>query len=138
MTINDLNNVLHALSESENQEPATSSSIEAVPDRPTYRIGEHIAAFWVNDFCVCERFLGIIENIISPNIISVSYMKRMGSKGQNWVLPEESEIHNTDVDQLLATKICTRYFCSTRIRCSLQVETVNTIEDSLTQKQHQL
>ena len=71
MTINDLNNVLHALSESENQEPATSSSIEAVSEEPTYRIGDHIAAFSVNDFGVREWFLGIIENIISPNILSV-------------------------------------------------------------------
>ena len=130
--------MLHALSESENQKPATSSSIEAVSEEPTYRIGDHIAAFSVNNFGVREWFLGIIENIISPNILSVSYLKRMGSNGQNWVFPEESEIHNTDVDQLLAKKICTRYFCSTRTRCSLQEETVDAIEDALTQKQHQL
>ena len=114
------------------------SSIEAVSEEPTYRIGDHIAAFWVNDFGVREWFLGIIENIISPNILLVSHMKRMGSNGQNWVFPEESEIHNTDVDQLLAKKILTRYFCSTRTRCSLQEETVDAIEDALTQKQHQL
>ena len=114
------------------------SSIEAVSEEPTYRIGDHIAAFWVNDFGVSEWFLGIIENIISPNILLVSHMKRMGSNGQNWVFPEESEIHNTDVDQLLAKKILTRYFCSTRTRCSLQEETVDAIEDALTQKQHQL
>ena len=136
LTINDLNNVLHALTESENQEPATSSSIEAVSEEPTYRIGEHVAAFWVNDFGVREWFLGIIENIISSKTLSVSYLKRMGSNGKNWVFPEESEILNTDVDQLLAKSICTRYFCCTRIRCSLEGETVNAIEDAL--KQHQL
>ena len=64
--------MLHALSESENQKPATI--IEAVSEEPTYRIGDHIAAFWVNDFGVREWFLGIIENIISPNILSVSYL----------------------------------------------------------------
>ena len=58
--MNDLNNVLHALSESENQEPA--SSTEAEPDRPIFRIGEHIAAFWINDFFVREWFVGSIED----------------------------------------------------------------------------
>ena len=47
------------------------SSIEAVSEEPTYRIGDHIAAFSVNNFGVREWFLGIIENIISPNILSV-------------------------------------------------------------------
>lgn len=136
LTLHDLNNVLHALSVSELENQEHYSSIQAESD--TYAIGEHIAAFWINDFLVHEWFVGIIEKIISQKTLSVSYMKRMGSNGKNWVFPEEQEICNTDVDQLLATKIGVKYFCSTRIRCSLEDETVAAIEAALLKKQESL
>ena len=78
---------MHCQSQRTKNQLLVVSSIEAVSEEPTYRIGDHIAAFWVNDFGVREWFLGIIENIISPNILLVSHMKRMGSNGQNWVFP---------------------------------------------------
>ena len=72
--------MLHALSESENQEPATSSSIEAVSEEPTYRIGDHIAAFSVLTLVSVNGFL-VLLRISYPQIY---YQFIYDEDGKQW------------------------------------------------------
>ena len=92
-------------------------------------IGDHVAAFWINDFGKKECFLGIIEKQNSENKM-ISYLTKMGNNGRDWVFPEQ-EVRETDIEQLLSMKICVSYFCSTRIRCRIPQEVVNILDEQM-------
>ena len=45
--------------------------------------------------------LAIVENIVSSETVQLSYLKRMDSAGRDWVFPEEAEIQQTSMEQIL-------------------------------------
>ena len=61
-------------------------------------------------------------------IVQLSYLKRMDSAGRDWVFPEDAEIQQTSVEQILDFKVAVRYYCSTRIRCRINNDTVNILD----------
>ena len=127
LTIRDLKNVLHALtSSSDSMEKGTTRMVDVAID-----VGDHVTAFWSDDFGKYKWHLAIVEKVVSPDLFVLSYLKRVDSAGIDWVFPEEAELRETQMEQILEQKIQVRYFCSTRIRCRMT-------EDSVKNSNHKL
>ena len=60
---------------------------------------DHIAAFWF-EHGKHKWFLGIIDTVVSDSIIKVSYLKCVDGN-KIWTFPEEADIQETSVDQIL-------------------------------------
>ena len=97
-------------------------------DKDGYQIGEHVAAFWVDNSA--EWFLGIVDSIQEENIY-ISYLTKSDVRGFEWMYPEEAEIIETAADQILSRNLEVQYKCSVRIRCQIQS---NDLVDQLNEK----
>ena len=132
-----LDNVLHALSTpsipNENQELSANSSCDTEQVQ-TLEIGEHVAAFWYDDFAKLDWFLAIVDGQIKDTKVALSYMKQSKKTKPEWVFPEDAEVRETSLEQIIFTKVNVNYFCSVRVRCIIPDETVNLIDAVLTQK----
>ena len=71
LTINDLKNVLHALTNTNIQDGITITSTTNNQTEKNTEIGDHVAAFWANDFGHYQWHLKV----------QLSYLKRMDSAG---------------------------------------------------------
>lgn len=136
LTIRDLKNVLHALTnesssfETHSQDEMTSISTNRdTPDN--IEIGEHVIAFWADDFGKYQWFLAIVDKIVTSELLLLSYLKRMDISGKDWVFPEESEVRETTLEQILETKVIVTYYCSTRIRCRISKEIIESFDEKL-------
>ena len=47
---------------------------------------------------------------------------------RDWIYPEDAEIQKTSREQILDVQVAVRYFCSTRIRCRVNNDTVNSLD----------
>ena len=124
ITINDLNNIIHSITEKETHEEPTESSLEesdasgeCADCEPNFIHGEHIVAFWFESDCV-KWHLGIVEGF-DKSQIRVSYMTRSDASGTSWTFPETAEVLVTSQDQILASKIKVQYSGTVRIRCKI-------------------
>ena len=99
-----------------------------MPKKHAFEIGNHVAAFWADDFGQYQWHLAIVENM-SLETVQLSYLKRMDSAGRDWVFPEEAEIQQTSMEQILDVQVAVavRYYCSTRICCRVNNEIVNNL-----------
>ena len=123
ITLLDLNNVIHGIAEK-----VTNNSTQIIPfqthkEQPdqsfhqTLDIGEHVAAFWVENDSV-KWHLGIVEGY-EKSLIRISYMTRADMLGTSWTFPETAEVLETSSDQILASKIKVQYSGTVRIRCQI-------------------
>ncbi len=120
ITIGDLRNVMYGIMGKNHQDethtPELESSLEEpVPKNKTCVVGEHVIAFW-HEGNETKWHLGVVEKI-QP--LTVSYMTRTDQSGHNWTFPERSEIIQTAIDQVIATKIKVQYLGTVRIRCKI-------------------
>ena len=106
------------------------TSISTNPDTPNnIEIGEHVIAFWADDFGKYQWFLAIVDKIVTSELLLLSYLKRMDITGKDWVFPEESEVRETTLEQILDTKVVVTHYCSTRIRCRISREIIESLDE---------
>ena len=137
LTMRDLKNVLHALSVCDNNtvEGAQPLACSDNSDQTvSLDIGEHVSAFWCDDFGKLEWFLAIVDGPTENNKVSLSYMKKSRKTKSEWVFPEDSEIRETSLEQIILSKISVNYFCSIRVRCIIPDDTVSKIDAALKEK----
>ena len=120
LTLSDLNNVLNGLK--------GDSEVEvSLEDSNKLSIGEHIASFWIVD-SKSEWCLGVVEGYKGDEYV-VSYLKRSDKVGCHWVYPDEADVHTTKLDQIIFRKIAVSYRCTSFIRCTIDSNTVELIND---------
>ena len=85
--------------------------------------------------------LGVIEKVCEDlesdsvnNKVSLSYMKKSRKTKSEWVFPEDAEIRETSLEQIILSKISVNYFCSIRVRCIIPDDTDKQIDAALTRK----
>ena len=88
-----MNNVLHGLT----MIPLLKNHIE---NTNSFVVVEYIAAFWFED-TTYKCYLGVIEDIHPNNAIVVSYLIQADTKGKTWVFPDEAQLIETEVKQIL-------------------------------------
>ena len=65
---------------------------------------------------------------MTENKIMVSYMRKSDKKGVRWLFPEEAEILETSLDQILQRNIPVSYSLTAMIRCEISKATLETID----------
>ena len=101
---------------------------------PTFEIGEHVSAFWYDDFGKLDWYLAIVDGPTQNNKTPLSYMKQSKKTKAEWVFPEDAEIRETSLEQIICGKINVKYFCSIRVRCIIPEESVQLIDAALKQR----
>ena len=61
-------------------------------------------------------------------------MKTTRKTKSEWVFPEDAEIRETSLEQIILSKISVNYFCSIRVRCIIPDDTVSKIDAALKEK----
>jgi hypothetical protein len=127
LTLRDLNHVLlgmssklptsaHSVSNTvspttlSTSKPSTSDSIVSTQTDNPFSVGEHIAVFWLGE--KYNWYLGVVDSV-KANFYCTDTSKK------SWVYPENSDIHNTPIDQVLFRNIRVEYVCSVRVRCKI-------------------
>ena len=85
ITIADLQNVLLNV----NQEQTTVNT-------PYFRLGDYVAAFWIDDNDKHEWFLANVVETCNSDTVLLSYLKKIGQtkEGENWAYPEVLKTNN--------------------------------------------
>ena len=86
LKLNDLSNVLFALSGTQKSATQNTSS-DSSTENPDFDVGEHVAAFWV-DVQGVNWHLGVVHECTDKLIIP--YLIRKDKSGNEWVFPEEA------------------------------------------------
>ena len=130
ITIADLQNVLVAL----NQE--SLSNKQTAVNSPCFRLGDYVAAFWINDNDKYEWFLANVVETCNSDTVLLSYLKKIGQskEGEIWAYPEVPEVLKTNSFQLISNSIEVSYVRSTKIKCCVANKTVLSLNKALEKK----
>ena len=94
-------------------------------------VGEHLAVFWIEESNNYVWYLAVVDSVVLDGIC-VSHLVSTDRKKQNWVFPEEADVHKVEHAQILSRNLRVAYHHhSIRIRCSLCHETIEEIEKQL-------
>ena len=112
LTLQDLNHVLTGLT----AQVLNKNSSNTTQD---FTIGEHIAAFWIED--QYKWHLGVVETILDNGNPKVSYLYTTDNDRKTWTYPdpENIEVHETEKDQILLKNIKVNYLSSINIKCEI-------------------
>ena len=138
LTLQDLSNVMIGIagkslkSDLEHTESHEKPKEKNVSDLDQLQQGEHIIAFWIegND---TKWNLGVVDTVLEADKFIVSYLTRTDTAGKSWAFPQNSDINETSVDQILARKVKVNYSGDVRIKCQIEcslIEKMNSLCDS--------
>ena len=89
-----------------------------------------IVAVWLaddsNDY---EWHLGFVDHIIDNEKVMVRYFTKASRDGVRWNAPEEENMHETFVKQILCKLVDIAFIMGNAIRCTLSKEHLRTIND---------
>ena len=137
LSMGDLRNVLNGLNTLSGPTEAIDTAIEdklspsdsaSNTQESSYAYGEHVACVWCDDVGNGINWhLGVVDKV-DGDTVAVSYMKRTDKKGLNWLFPSEAAVFPTKPDQIIARRIPVRYTLTAVMRCVLDEETHNDID----------
>ena len=117
ITMTHLNNILFGIAS--HVAPLDFSISGRSEEETNFMVGDHIAAFWLTE--EYQWHLGIIDTVVDDAKIKVSYILRVESTNDHvWVFPEEADVHDTSVDQIMCKNIKVDYLNSIRIKCRVR------------------
>ena len=134
----DLRNVLNGLSNS--SDASEESNVTEVINHAKstteieneYQYGEHVACVWLDDVGDKTNWhLGVVDKFENGELF-VSYMKKTDQKGLKWLFPEEAEIHQTKIEQVIARNIQVKYSLTAMMKCILDLNTHKDIDQQYT------
>ncbi|CAL4059934.1 unnamed protein product, partial [Meganyctiphanes norvegica] len=105
--------------------PCTSVQDANKLSHPCTCVGNHIAAFWIDDDGNERWYLGIVECVTANNLI-VTYFRKLDGKHNEWV-PTDEKLE-TEFNQVISWNVPVSYVCSERIRCIVPKQIADEIE----------
>ena len=92
----------------------TTNKIEAFTN------GEHVAAAWLSDnSSVYQWYIGVID-VVDQNVLRIAYFQRASQDSLRWNFPEDEDIQNTELEQILY-KLDTVCYTGARSRIGLSI-----------------
>ena len=130
LTVNDLSDAISKITGRVSTEISNTETVHSPAELrhqspSSFKPGEHVAVFWIENSNDVVWYLGIVDDETENGKVQVLHLKQTDKVGQKWLLPDNPENLLVDKDQIIVRDISVMYF---GVSCRVEISKAMTKE----------